>query len=315
MIGVLGGGAFGTALALTQAAAGRPVTLWARDPHSFGPTRESPRLPGHPLPAAVTLTGEIATVAQADILLLAVPMQALGPLLSAQSAALRGKALVACCKGVDLERLVGPSAVIQATCPEATPALLTGPSFAADLARGLPTALTFACADPRAAALQAALATPVLRLYLSDDLTGAELGGALKNVIALACGAVMGAGLGESARAAVMTRGFAEMTRLARALGGRPETLTGLSGFGDLALTCASSQSRNYTHGLALGGGGPLPQGKTVEGIATARAVTQLAAQKGLDLPLTRLVAALVEGHTSVDRAMEELLARPLKEE
>lgn len=252
---------------------------------------------------------------EAQIVLLAVPMQPLAGVLEAHREMLDGKTLVACCKGVDLTRLSGPSAVVAALCPAATPAVLTGPSFARDIARGLPTALTLAMAGPRAREVQTALSTASLRLYLSDDLIGAELGGALKNVIAIACGAVIGAGLGESARAAVMTRGFAEMTRLAAALGARPATLTGLSGFGDLALTCTSEQSRNYRTGLALGRGVPLDPALTVEGLATARAVARIATRRGLELPLSTLVAALAQNETSVAEATAALMARPLTEE
>lgn len=313
MIGVVGAGAFGTALAIALADDGRAVTLWARSPGNMNTARENrARLPGARFPDALRITGDMADLAAADTVLLAVPMQQMAGVLDTHRAGLNGKTLVACCKGMDLTRRTGPSAVIAALCPDATPAVLTGPSFATDIAHGLPTALTLAIAGARAQKVQAQLSTATLRLYLSDDLIGAELGGALKNVIAIACGAVIGAGLGESARAAVMTRGFAEMTRLAAALGARPETLTGLSGFGDLALTCTSPQSRNYRTGLALGRGEALDQTLTVEGMATARAVAQIAADTGLDLPLSTLVAALVQGDTSMTAAISALMARPL---
>ncbi|MBE3638912.1 NAD(P)H-dependent glycerol-3-phosphate dehydrogenase [Mangrovicoccus algicola] len=311
----MGAGAFGTALAVTLARTGQEVTLWARDPGTMHARRESPRLPGTRLPAALQVTGDAAALERSDTILLAVPMQALSPLLAAHPGLWPGRVLVACCKGIDLARLTGPSRLIRDLAPGAVPAVLTGPGFAADLARGLPTAMTLACADPGAAALQARLSTPVLRLYLSDDLTGAELGGALKNVIALAAGAVIGAGLGDSARAATMTRGFAEMTRAAAHLGARPETLTGLSGFGDLVLTCTSEQSRNYRSGLALGRGEALDPALTVEGAATARAMARLAEDAGIDLPITRAVAALVAGEVSVRDALAALMARPLKQE
>jgi len=200
--------------------------------------------------------------------------------------------------------------------PGAQSAVLTGPSFAADIAAGLPTALTLACADPAAgAALQEALSTPALRLYRSSDPLGAELGGALKNVIAIACGAAIGAGLGDSARAALMTRGFAEMRRISARLGADAETLTGLSGFGDLTLTCTSAQSRNFRFGAALGQGAAPEAGQTVEGTHTARAMVQIADRLGEDTPVIAAVHALVTGKSTVAEAMDTLLARPLRAE
>jgi len=312
---VLGAGAFGTALAIALARDGREVTLWARDPGDMDTARENARrLPGIRFPDTLRVTADTGEI-RSDTLLLAVPMQQLGATLAAHAGLCAGRHLVACCKGVDMERLAGPSALIRDLAPDATPALLTGPSFAADIARGLPTALTLAVAGPGAAGLQAQLSTPALRLYLTDDLVGAELGGALKNVVAIACGAAIGAGLGDSARAATLTRGFAEMRRFAVALGARPETLTGLSGLGDLTLTCTSRQSRNFRHGEHLGAGQPLEDGVTVEGVATAAAVTRLAETMGLDLPLCRLVADLTQGRTTVTEALAQLMARPLKEE
>ena len=217
---------------------------------------------------------------------------------------------------MDLTSGLGPTGVIAANRPQATPALLTGPSFAADIARGLPTALTLACADTETGRdLQQLLSTDTLRLYRSGDTAGAELGGALKNVIAIAAGIVMGAGLGDSARAALMTRGFAEMTRFARARGAEPETLTGLSGLGDLILTCTSDLSRNFRHGLALGKGETPDPSFTVEGVATALAVHKLATDEGIDLPITAMIAAVVSGKLSVQHAVSALMARPLKEE
>ncbi|MBU2957120.1 NAD(P)H-dependent glycerol-3-phosphate dehydrogenase [Paracoccus sp. 1_MG-2023] len=312
MISVLGAGAFGTALATALGARG-PVTLWGRD---MGWWPRNPRLPGVEIPAGVTPTDDLDRAAQADTILLALPAQALGGFLAQHGAALAGKRLVNTAKGIDMQRLTGPSALIADACPEATVALLTGPSFAADIARGLPTALTLACADADAgAALQAQLSTPVLRLYRTTDVTGAELGGALKNVAAIAAGAVIGAGLGDSARAAIITRGFAEMTRLATHLGARPETLTGLSGLGDLTLTCTSAQSRNFRFGQALGAGAEFDAATTVEGAATAQALVRMAQRDGLDLPIATMVARLAQGLVSVEKAMDHLLSRPLKEE
>ncbi len=314
MIGVVGAGAFGVALAVALARDGREVRLWGRDVSGLAATRRTARLAGVDLPENVTITAEIDDLRGAEAVLLALPMQALAGFLRGLD--LQTKALVACCKGIDLTALTGPAAVISAVRPEATVALLTGPSFAADIARGLPTALTLACADEVAGErLQRLLSTPVLRLYRTTDVAGAELGGALKNVIAIAAGVVIGAGLGDSARAALMTRGYAEMVRLALALGARAETLAGLSGFGDLVLTCGSEQSRNFRFGTALGARGAFDPTVTVEGVATARAVARLAAERGLDLPVTTMVAALVDGGIDLSDAIQSLLTRPLKAE
>ncbi|GHD98314.1 glycerol-3-phosphate dehydrogenase [Defluviimonas sp. 20V17] len=316
---ILGAGAFGTALAVALARGGAAVTLWTRDPDQatrLSAARQNrDRLPGVDLPESVSVTAEIGTIPAEGPVLLALPMQQLAGFLAAQPG-LDGRVLVACCKGIDLATLEGPASVIRRTCASATPAILTGPSFAADIARGMPTALTLACADvARGEALQRGLSTPVLRLYRTTDVTGAELGGALKNVIAIAAGVVIGAGFGDSARAALMTRGYAEMTRMAEALGARAETLAGLSGFGDLVLTCTSSQSRNFRFGEALGRRGTFDPAVTVEGAATARAVAKLAAQRGFEMPITRMIAALLDRETSIEEAAESLLTRPLKQE
>ena len=300
MIGIAGAGAFGTALA--QAVRG-PVVLWARD---------AARVPA--LRAGVAVTGNLRDLDAAQAVLLCVPMQALPGFLA--GAGLDGQRLVACCKGIELATLNGPSRVIAAACPASIPAVLTGPSFATDIAAGLPTALTLACADEATGlALQALLSNPTLRLYRTTDVTGAELGGALKNVIAIASGVVIGAGLGQSARAALMTRGFAEMQRLALALGARAETLGGLSGLGDLVLTCTSAQSRNFRHGHAMGAGQRTDPTATVEGVATARAARDLAARLGIDMPVTETVAALLDERLSIAQAVQSLMNRPLKQE
>ena len=313
------------------------------------------RLPGVILPQSLEVTADLGAALSSRTVLLAVPMQSLAGLLALPAFdAVRGapatregardgeearngegmrdgegeragegnragedepRCFVACAKGVDLESGLGPTGVIAAACPGVVGAILTGPSFAADIARGLPTALTLACADPRAgAALQARLSTPQLRLYLSRDTVGAELGGALKNVVALAAGVAIGAGFGESARAAVITRGFAEIRRFAEVAGADPDTLNGLSGLGDLTLTATSESSRNYRAGLALGRGEGVPQG-TTEGVATAAAVARLAAARGIAMPLTAMVAALTRGEVSAGEAAAALLARPLKAE
>jgi glycerol-3-phosphate dehydrogenase (NAD(P)+) len=315
-VAILGAGAFGTALAVALARGRVPVTLWARNGgDDIARTRISPRLPDAIIPAEVYVTGRLAHAAQADTLLLAVPTQQLARFLTDHAELLDGRVLVACCKGVDLASGRGPVEMIRGACPQATRALLTGPGFAADLAAGLPTALTLACSDEAAGvALQHALSTPALRLYRTTDTIGAELGGALKNVIAIAAGLVIGAGLGHSARAALMTRGYAEMQRFALTRGARAETLAGLSGFGDLVLTCTSDGSRNFRHGRALGAGAATEPG-TIEGVATARAVAALAAQDGVEMPITAMVAALVDGKITLGQAVDALMTRPLKEE
>lgn len=315
-VAILGAGAFGTALAISLGRNG-PVTLWARDPRDMQQRRENAaRLPGCEFPDQLTVTGDLHCATRAKTLLIAVPMQQLRGFIDTHRDRLAGKTLVACCKGIDLKTGEGPVAVIRRTIPTAHAAILTGPSFAADIARGLPTALTLACADhARGKALQRDLSTANLRLYRTGDTTGAELGGALKNVVAIACGAAMGAALGESARAALMTRGFAEMQRMAAHLGALPETLSGLSGFGDLSLTCTSTQSRNYRLGLSLGEGRAFAADTTVEGAATARAVALVSEREGLDMPITHAVAGLLDKRLDVASAMHALLTRPLKEE
>ena len=318
-IGIAGSGAFGTALAVTLAQAGQEVTLWARDAETVERTRATrrvERLPDVDLPGGIEPVSDLSALFACDTILLALPAQATRVFVTDHAGALSGKVLVACAKGIDLTSLTGQTAIIAEAVPDATPALLTGPSFAADIARGLPTALTLACTDTACGAkLQHALSTPSLRLYRSDDVIGAELGGALKNVIAIACGACIGAGLGDSARAALMTRGFAELQRLAAALGAKPETLMGLSGFGDLVLTCSSELSRNYRYGLALGRGESFDTHMTVEGAATARAVTDLAAARGLDLPISAVTARMVANELTPLQALDALINRPLKEE
>lgn len=301
MIGVLGAGAFGTALAVVLAREGRDVTLWGRK-----------AVPALDQPANLNVTDDAAQLRAAKVILIAVPMQVLGQVMEAQTFA--DQPLIACCKGVDLATLTGPSAVIARAMPNAPIGVLTGPSFAADILRGMPTALTLAYQGADAAALQAMLSTKTLRLYHSTDIIGAELGGALKNVIAIAAGIVMGAGLGASARAALMTRGFTEMQRMALAHGGRAETLAGLSGLGDLVLTCGEG-SRNYQFGFARGAGHSFDPKITVEGVATAKAVSNMAKTMGIEMPITQMVAALLDGEIELDLAISALMSRPLKKE
>lgn len=311
MIGIIGAGAFGGALAITLGTK-QAVTLWGR-----GQTgRNIARLPGAELPELVTVTDDLEMLAGAETVLLALPAQAMGRFLADHNRLFQDRNLVACCKGVDLTTGLGPTGVIAAHCPSATAAILTGPSFASDIAKGLPTALTVACSDDAVGeALQHQLSTDVLRLYRTTDVIGAEFGGALKNVIAIGAGVVMGAGLGESARAALMTRGFAEMKRLALHLGAQSETLGGLSGFGDLVLTCTSAQSRNFRFGVALGAGAAFDTAVTVEGVATAQAVATLARKHGVEMPITQMVAALTQNKITLEDAIRALMSRPLKQE
>jgi len=311
-VAILGGGAFGTALACALGTA----QLWTRDPDhadKIAQTRQNARrLPGVDLPDTVAVTSDLHAL-DADIWLLAMPMQQMRGFLNDHAKLLAPRVLVACSKGFDLDLLIGPVGVIEQVLPGTRAALLTGPSFAADIARGLPTALTLAARDDALAAdLQARLSTENLRLYRNSDVTGAELGGALKNVIAIAAGMVIGAGLGESARAALMARGYAEMQRLALSLGAESETLAGLSGFGDLVLTCGSEKSRNFRYGMALGADAAFDATTTVEGAATARAVARLARDRGVDMPISRMVAAVLDGMLTLTEAKGALLARPL---
>jgi len=296
-IGLIGAGAFGSALAVAYGQKGLDVALWARGkPHARA------------YPDTVTHTQNLSDLQGAAAILLVVPAQKTAAFL--QENKLPDVPLVLCAKGIDAATGELQSG-IAARFTDAPVSILTGPGFAGEIAAGLPTALTLAGGN---AAQQALLSTPRLRLYRSDDLIGAQAGGALKNVIALACGMAIGAGLGESARAALLTRGFAEMQRLGVALGGKAETFQGLSGLGDLALTCASTQSRNFAQGLAFGQGDGQSHG-TIEGLATAKAAAGLAAKLGVEAPITAAVAAVVAGDSSVEAAMQTLLARPLKEE
>jgi glycerol-3-phosphate dehydrogenase (NAD(P)+) len=314
-VAVIGAGAWGTALALLAAQSGAAVVLWARDPANAAALdagRENPRLPGVRLPGSVRVTADLPA---AEFFLVAVPV---GHLRSVAARLPAGR-LVACCKGLEPETHMLPLEILAEVCPGATLGVLTGPNFAAEIAAGLPAASVIAATDLAVrAAVTAALATPVFRLYGNDDPLGAQLGGAAKNVIAIAAGTVIGAGLGENARAALVTRGVAELTRLVTALGGRPETAAGLSGLGDLVLTCTGPASRNFSLGEALGRGIPLATvlaGRTgvTEGVGTAAAL--IARCPTLDLPICRAVADLLAGRLTVSAAMQRLLARRLRDE
>ncbi|PCD01855.1 glycerol-3-phosphate dehydrogenase [Sphingomonas spermidinifaciens] len=321
-IGVIGAGAWGTALAQVAASGGEDVTLWAREPEVVASINEAHVnalfLPKAKLSPAIRATGDLADLAEADALLVVVPAQHVGAVLCEIDVA--GRPLVLCAKGIEAgtRRLV--SEIAADVRPDAPLAVLSGPTFAHEVAAGLPTAVTLACADPGLRnALAERLAGPSLRPYASDDVIGAEIGGAVKNVLAIACGVVDGAGLGQNARAAVIARGFAEMTRYGIARGARAETLSGLSGLGDLVLTCSSTSSRNFSLGVGIGEGRPaasmLADRRTVaEGAFTAPVLREDARARGVDMPVTEAVCALLEG-ADVDAITQALLARPLRPE
>jgi glycerol-3-phosphate dehydrogenase (NAD(P)+) len=324
--GVIGGGAWGTALAQVCARAGRQVTLWAREPEvveAINTAHENAAfLKGVPLDPLIRATGEMADLADSDLVLAVAPAQHTRAALAGFAPHARaGVPILLCSKGVEQGSLKLMTEVLAETVPQAQPAVLSGPSFAGEVARGLPTAVTLACPDPGCAeTLAEAIATPTFRPYFATDMIGAEAGGAVKNVLAIACGIVEGRGLGRSAHAALITRGFAELTRLAIALGGEAETVAGLCGLGDLVLTCSSPQSRNMSVGLALGQGQTLEQALTgkltvAEGVASAPAVRQLAAKLGVETPICEAVAAILAGQVGVDDAIRGLLSRPLREE
>ena len=325
-VGVIGGGAWGTALAQTAARAGLEPLLWAREAEaveSINAAHENQLfLPGVALDPAVRATHRLADVAGADFVLATAPAQHLRSVLGEFAAHIRpAMPVVLCAKGVEQGSLKLMTQVLAEAAPAAAAAVLSGPSFAAEVARGLPTAITLAAEDEALArTLAEAIATPTFRPYVSGDMIGAEAGGAIKNVLAIACGIVEGRGLGRSAHAALVTRGFVELTRLAVALGGRAETVAGLCGLGDLVLTCSSPQSRNMSVGLALGRGESLESalaGKisVAEGVASAPAVRQLSRRLGVETPISDAVAAILAGETGVDAAIAGLLARPLKAE
>ncbi len=325
-IGIVGAGAWGTALAATARRAGRKVSLWARESElaqAINATRRNTLyLPDVELAEGIRATTDLAEVAAADALLLVTPAQhlraacrSLAPLWRA------GVPAVICAKGIEQTTGAMMTEVVEAELPAAAIAVLSGPTFAIEVARGLPTAVTLACADAALGqALVEAIGTTSFRPYLADDLVGAEIGGAVKNVLAIACGIVEGRGLGDNARAALITRGLAELTRLAVAKGGRPETLMGLSGLGDLILTASSPQSRNYSLGLALGEGRSLSdilsQRRAVtEGVWSAGAVVEMAASLGAEMPICQAVDAVINKGAALDEAIRALLSRPFRAE
>jgi glycerol-3-phosphate dehydrogenase (NAD(P)+) len=318
-ISVLGGGAWGTALALTCARAGRTVTLWEFDAANadyLAAKRESRYLPGVKLDDGIAITRNLGDAAHCDAMLLVVPAQALRSVCAALSKAAPPKTpLIACAKGIEAGTHKFMSDIIAECAPNATPAILSGPSFAADVARGKPTAVTVATADDTMARnLAHAINAGTFRLYHSTDVRGVEIGGAAKNVLAIAAGIVTGRGLGASAAAALTTRGFAELVRFGKAYGAKPETMMGLSGLGDLILTCSSPQSRNFSFGVALGKN-EKPGDKLAEGAFTAPVLLEMAHAKKVDMPISAAVAAVLAGKITVDAAIESLLARPIKSE
>ncbi|MEI9410901.1 NAD(P)H-dependent glycerol-3-phosphate dehydrogenase [Mesorhizobium salmacidum] len=320
-VAVLGGGAWGTALALAMLRAGHSVRLFARDPETVASIGrgENPRyLPDIAIASGIDATSDIAAaLAGVDCVLAVTPAQALRATLAAAKDHMpAGIPLVLCAKGIERDTGALLSAIAAEILPRNPVAALSGPSFASDVARGLPTAVVVAAGDEALAAdLAARFSAENLRCYSSDDLIGVEIGGALKNVFAIAAGAVTGAGLGASAQAAMVTRGFVELRRIGAAFGARPETLMGLSGLGDLLLTCSSTQSRNFAYGLALGQGKALSGLPLAEGVPTAAIAARIAAERNIDAPIIAAVAAILDGRITIGQAVTALMTRPLKTE
>lgn len=320
--GVIGAGAWGTALAQTLSAAGEEVRLWALEPEVVDAVNSQHLnplyLPGIPLSASLRATGDMAEMADRDMLLIVSPAQHLRSVVAGLPA---GKPLILCSKGIEAGTSLLMSEVAEQAQPTSPIAVLSGPTFAHEVAKGLPTAITLACADPDLAArIAARIARPAFRPYLSDDVVGAEIGGAVKNVLAIACGVADGAGLGLNARASLISRGFAEMTRFGLARGARVETLGGLSGLGDLVLTCSSTNSRNFSLGKGLGEGKAaadlLANRRTVaEGAFTAPVLRDAARAAGVEMPVVEAVCALLEEAAPLGDVIEALLARPLRPE
>ncbi len=322
-IGVVGAGAYGTALALAAARAGRKVVLWARDMQTveaIQSSRQAPRLIGADLPETITATASLADLAPVRALVLAVPTQALRQVCEALALALpAGRPVISAAKGIEQASGLFTTDVIADAWPGAVPAILSGPSFASDIGLGLPTAVTLAASDPLLArALAQALTSSAFRIYHSGDPRGVEIGGAAKNVLAIAAGVSVGLRLGESARAALVARGFAELRRFGEVYGAQSETLMGLSGLGDVVLSCASPQSRNFAFGQALGEGwgvGEASGGRLVEGAFTAPVLVEMAQARGVDMPIAGAVAEIVAGRIGVAEAVAGLLARPIRAE
>ena len=322
-IGIAGAGAWGVALANVAARAGRRVILWGRGAEAMrglAETRQSPHLPGVTLASDIVVSADIGALAPCEAALVVVPAQATRGVAEQLTRILAGAApLVACAKGIELGADLFMTEVLAEAAPGHPAAILSGPSFAADVAAGLPTAVTLACADEgRARALALALNSPNFRLYHSDDVRGVEIGGAAKNVLAIACGIAAGLGLGPSAGAALIARGFAELSRFGAAFGARPQTLMGLSGLGDLVLTCTSPQSRNFAFGLALGRGANAAEaaaGKLAEGATTVRALLEMARARNIEMPIAASVEAAIAGEEDMRAIVGKLLARPARAE
>ena len=319
-IAVIGAGSWGTALAGAAVRAGRDVTLYARSTEAAAQiksARSNPRLPGIRIDDRIQITGDIAKAAQADVILIATPAQYLREAVTALAPHLEEAVpVIATAKGIERGTHKFMTEVIAEAAPKATPAMLSGPSFADDVARGLPTAVTLAASDEQlAGALVQALGSSTFRPYHTTDIRGVEIGGAAKNVLAIAAGIVEGRKLGASALAALITRGFSELARLGRACGARGETLAGLSGLGDLILSCSSAQSRNFALGIALGRGETPNREKLAEGEFTAPVLIELAASQSVDMPVSSAVAAILSGRITIDAAIEGLLTRPFKAE
>ncbi|PCJ58942.1 MAG: glycerol-3-phosphate acyltransferase [Rhodospirillaceae bacterium] len=325
-IGVVGAGAWGTALALAVRRAGSETVLYAHEPSTVAAiqnTHENPTfLPGIQIDADIQATGDLGVVAKADILLLAAPAQHLRTTCEALAPYAKPETpLIICAKGIEEKSGALMSDILAETLPDMPCAILSGPTFAAEVARGLPTAVTLACEDPKIGQkLQQAIGSPRFRPYFSKDVIGAQIGGAVKNVLAIACGIVEGRGFGDNARAALITRGLVEIACLGVALGAQAKTFMGLSGLGDLTLTCSSRQSRNLSLGVALGEGTPLKQilaGRkaVTEGVFTARAIPDLAARLGIDMPIAMAVRDVLHRGADIDQTIEDLLSRPPGEE
>ncbi len=325
-IGVVGGGAWGTALAVTAGRAGRDVVLWARESAVVSAINTEHRntmfLPDVALDPTISASGDFAAVCEVDALLLVVPAQFLRAVCAEIAPHLKHRIpIVICSKGIEQGSGALMSDIVEDVLHGATVAALSGPTFAIEVARGQPTAVTLACADASVGqSLVDALGTRSFRPYLSDDVIGAEVGGAVKNVLAIASGVVSGRGLGENARAALITRGLAEIIRLGRALGARPETLMGLSGLGDLVLTCSSEQSRNMSLGAALGRGQRLndilnERRSVAEGVASAPAVSNLATKLNIEMPISAAVNVLLNDDADVDDIIDGLMSRPFRQE
>lgn len=317
-VGVVGAGAFGTALAISVASQNNNVILWGRSQAQMKEIKylnENSRfLPNIKFPNELIPTSDLDALALCEVVLLAIPTQSLREFLEAHKTKLENLPLVACCKGAELETGDFPTEIIQRYLPRNNIMVLTGPGFAQELAQGKPTAMTLGSTVPTAD-FQKILSSKTLRLYQSNDLIGLQIGGAVKNVIAIACGIAMGAGLGESARAALMTRGFAEMIRFAKVRGGNQNTLMGLSGFGDLSLTCSSKKSRNYSYGYALSQGDLIKYSDTVEGSETSHVIAKFGNDFDIEMPITQMVSKVIKQEISSAQAMEHLLARPLRED